>query len=277
MTIKVTHHEYIAEIKLSAADLLEAANQYWLGIPLLILFGLAFGSFATMASYRLPRGEDLVFKPSFCPSCQHVLSVWDLFPIFSWLFSKGKCRYCKTKIHIRYPLTELVMAILFVLVYCKTGISLVSLALLGLSVCLVIMTVTDIEHRIIPDSLQIAILLCGILYRYALDSEIYQYFSGLFFGLGFALALRYGFFLWKKREGLGMGDVKFFAVSGMFLGIKSFIPFLFFAGIFGIIFSLIWRKLGGEEEFPFGPALGASMLLCLLFPEYSVNLLYYYQ
>ncbi len=169
------------------------------------------------------------------------------------------------------------MASLFAVIYLKMGISLAAIAMLGLVICLIILIVTDLEHRIIPDEIQIAILVFGLLYRYALHSEIYQYFSGTLFGLAFALFLRYGFYLVRKREGLGMGDVKFFAASGMFLGVEAFMPFLFFSGIFGVIFSFFWKKLGGEEEFPFGPALAVAMLLCLLFPEYSVGLFYYYK
>lgn len=263
--------------ELSIAALAQALSDYRFGLPFFILFGLIFGSFATMASYRLPRREDLVFKQSHCPICTHKLGFFDLLPLFSWILSLGKCRHCHNKISIRYPLTELLMAGLFATIYLHIGFGLAPITMMGLSVCLVIMIVTDLEHRIIPDEIQIAILTLGIIYRFALDSEILQYFTGPLFGLLFALALRYGFYLWKKREGLGMGDVKFFAVCGMFLGIKAFIPFLFWSGVFGVIFSFFWKKINHEEEFPFGPALAASMLLCLIFPEYSVKLFYYYE
>ncbi len=262
-------------MEFTIAGIIEFLKDSRYGLPVFVLFGMVLGSFATMASYRIPRGEGLVIKPSRCPACGHRLGLLDLFPIFSWLVNTGKCRHCHAKISIRYPLTEIAMASLFILVYMKLGINLAAFAMLGLVVCLVIMVVTDLEHRIIPDSIQIALLLLGILYRYALDSNITEYFSGALLGLGFAFALRYGFFFWKKREGLGMGDVKFFAVAGMFLGIKAFIPFLFFSGIMGIIFSYFWKKLGGEEEFPFGPALAASMLFCLIFPEYASRIFYY--
>lgn len=71
------------------------------------LFGIQFGSFATMASYRIPRGDDIVFTPSHCPKCNHRLTILDLFPIFSWIFFRGKCRHCKAPISPRYPLIEL--------------------------------------------------------------------------------------------------------------------------------------------------------------------------
>ncbi len=263
-------------MQLTSSYIIEILNVTQYGLPIFLLLGLTFGSFATMASYRIPRGEGLVIKPSKCPKCGHRLGVWDLFPILSWVFTCGQCRHCKVKISLRYPLTEIAMGSLFCLIYYKFGFGLESLALLGLMVCLVILIITDLEHRIIPDSIQIAILLVGILYRFAKNSEIIEYFSTPIFGLALALALRYGFWLWKKKEGLGMGDVKFFTVAGMFLSIKSFMPFLFLSGTLGIIFAYFWKKLGGEEEFPFGPALAASMILCIVFPEYFVDLFYYH-
>ncbi len=238
------------------------------------IFGLIFGSFATMASYRIPRGEDLIYKKSRCPSCEHDLGFLDLFPVFSWVFSGGKCRHCKLKVSCRYPLTELVMGVLFVLIYMQSGLTLEALSLFGTVVCLVIMVVTDLEQRIIPDLIQIALVPLGILYLYSQNAEIHQYFTGPILGLTVAAALRQGFYLWKKREGLGMGDVKFFAVAGLFLGIDAFAPFMLYSGIIGVLFSIIWKMLGKGEEFPFGPALAISMLACLLFPQYTVNLFY---
>jgi leader peptidase (prepilin peptidase)/N-methyltransferase len=243
------------------------------GLIVYITFGLLFGSFATMASYRIPHGEDLIIKSSYCPKCNHRLGFFDLFPLFSWAFNKGQCHYCKTKISIRYPLTEITMAILFAIVYLKIGANLQGFTMLALAVCLVIMIVVDLEHQIIPDLIQIALIPIGILYRYSLDSEWHEYISGVAIGLITALALRYGFFLWKKREGLGMGDVKFFAVSGLFLSLKTFAPFLLISGLIGILTSLLWKKLGKGEEFPFGPALAIALFLCVVFPEYTVDLL----
>jgi leader peptidase (prepilin peptidase)/N-methyltransferase len=245
-----------------------------IGLIIFLIFGLLFGSFATMASYRIPRGEDLAIKPSYCPICNHRLGFFDLFPVFSWVLNKGKCHYCKAKINIRYPLIEITMAALFVIVYLKIGVNLQGFTMLGLAVCLVIMIVVDLEHQIIPDIIQIALISIGILYRYSLDSEWHEYISGPAIGLAIALALRYGFWLWKKREGLGMGDVKFFAVAGLFLGVKGFAPFMLFSGLIGIFTSLIWRRLGKGEEFPFGPSLAISIFLCTVFPEYTVNLLF---
>src|SRR5271154_5209537 len=85
--------------------------------------GLVFGSFITLASWRLPRGEDIIVKPSRCPKCENKLGFRDLWPVLSWALSKGKCRHCGTKVSARYPLIEIVTAALFLLVYSRYGIT----------------------------------------------------------------------------------------------------------------------------------------------------------
>jgi leader peptidase (prepilin peptidase)/N-methyltransferase len=111
------------------------------------VFGLLFGSFATMASYRIPRKEDLIVKSSHCPKCKHNLSWFDLFPLFSWLSTLGKCRYCGTKISARYPMIELSMATAFTLIYLSAGFNWLAILLAGLVVALVISGVIYLERK----------------------------------------------------------------------------------------------------------------------------------
>ena len=122
---------------------------------LLFIIGLAMGSFATMASYRIPRKEAWVKERSRCPHCKHTLSAKDLFPFFSWAIQRGKCRYCQIAISRRYPAIELATATSFVLIYYAHGLTPFSFPLYILSVSLIILTAIDLEHMIIPDGLQI--------------------------------------------------------------------------------------------------------------------------
>lgn len=246
-----------------------------IGVPLFFLIGTIFGSFATMICHRLPLGKDLIFKRSHCTNCNHVLGIKDLFPIFSWLFSGGKCRYCKTKIHIKYLLIELSLGCVFALIYYKIGLNLKALPIFGLALTLIIMIVIDFEYKIIPDSLQIILIPLGILFWYTSDRPASLLLWGPLVGFSIAFGLRWGFWIWKKKEGLGMGDVKFFTVGGLFLGVKAFVPFMLISGIIGVITGLIWQKLGKGKEFPFGPALAVTLFLCVVFPEYIVEILYF--
>lgn len=252
---------------------MESAIPQSFALLVTFIFGLLFGSFATMASYRLPRGEDLVIKPSRCPSCNHRLGFFDLFPVLTWIASRGSCRHCHTRIHWRYPATELAMGILFCVVYLHAGWTLYALSLYMVVLWLVIMTVVDFEHKIIPDLVHIILIPTAFLYHYALNHPWYAVFPGAILGLGTALALRYGFWVWKRREGLGWGDVKFFGVAGMFIGIEGFAPFMLLSGLLGIVIAIFWKKAGKGDEYPFGPAVGMSLLVCVLYHKYIIAFL----
>lgn len=241
-------------------------------ILLVIISGLVFGSFITCASYRLPLEIDVIRKPSFCPSCLNNLGVKDLFPLFSWLFSGGKCRHCQSKIHFRYPLIEVLTSTIFVALYTNYGFSAQGLILVGMAVMLLIMIVADLEHYIIPDVVHILLLPLGIAYRFATDSFSPDILWGFGVMTALALFLHYGYSALRGRAMLGFGDVKFFAVAGVWMD-AGFIPaFLLIAGVLGVVFGIIWKKLGKGEAFPFGPALAVSLFLCVLFPE--LNLLH---
>jgi prepilin signal peptidase PulO-like enzyme (type II secretory pathway) len=232
----------------------------------ILLFGLCFGSFITCMSYRLPLEMDAVKKPSFCPSCNNTLAARDLIPLFSWLFSGGKCRHCKTKISVRYPLIEIITAASFLGIYSLHGLTLLSILLMLFAVALLIMIVTDLEHFIIPDQIHIALLPLGLIYHYIKGSEPFDVAGGFLMGMALGLLLHHGYRILRKKEGLGYGDVKFFAVAGLWLTPLPMVPFLFLSGVFGVVFGLLWRLLGKGEYFPFGPALAFALLICVLWP-----------
>ena len=231
------------------------------------LLGLLFGSFVTMASYRIPRGQDIVIRRSHCVHCDHNLSVLDLFPLFSWLFHRGKCAYCAARISVRYPLIELSLCVLFLLIYSRYGLSPSLLILCLVSVCLMIMIVTDIEHYIIPNAINVALLPLALCYGWINHSPLLsQLLSGLA-GLAIGLILRGVMQLWKKKEGLGLGDVKFLGIVGGFISPITFPAFFFLAGVLGVISGLVWRLLGNGKLFPFGPALALALFICLMIPD----------
>ncbi len=240
-------------------------------IPVFVaLVGLAFGSFATLVSYRLPHESSIVFTRSQCPSCKHPLDALDLFPVISWLAHGGACRHCKAAVSIRYPLTELATMALFLLVYEQMGISVASVLCALLAVCIVILTVTDLEHQIIPDQIQWAMAVLAILWHALTPAgNLWDAGIGLLAGGGFGWALQNGYKLLRKRDGLGTGDVKFLAVAGLWLGPLGLVPLFLYSGILGIITALIWRMLGKGPIFPFGPALAFSMFLMVVFPEFQ--------
>ena len=232
------------------------------------LVGAAIGSFLTLATYRLPLGEPIGMTRSRCPSCHTPLRARDLFPILSWLFSRGRCRHCKTRVSVRYPLTELACALGGVAVAYYFGFTLEALALAGLWWCIVAIFVTDLEHTIILDEVQIAIVLFGALYHYAVGTDATAVISTGVVGLAIGLTLKYGFIYLRNKDGLGLGDVKLLFGVGIWLASSAtFVPFLFFSGVLGVVCGLAWRWLGHGAQFPFGPALAIALLMCVVWPE----------
>ncbi len=234
---------------------------------LVALSGLCFGSFVTLASYRLPREEDIVFKPSRCPNCDTTLEIPDLFPVLSWASARGRCRHCRVPIHWRYPAIEIATMALFLLVYQRYGIGLPALLLMGTAVALLIMIVADFEHYIIPDAVHLMLLPLGLGYAAATGRPWEVAFIGAALGLAIGLSLSYGYRALRGKEGLGLGDVKFLFVAGIWLGGVNLVPFLTLAGLIGIVTGIVWRASGKGVYFPFGPALAASLFACVVYPE----------
>ena len=263
----------------------------WFVICFVVLYGLSLGSFVTALSWRLPRGLSIFNyagnnKRSVCPSCETSLGLRDLVPVFSWLFSKGKCRHCKAPISIRYPLTELGTALLCLVFYWSIPIvqtSLLPLILfMTLAGTLMTIIVIDLEHKIIPNILNLTLALLGItfliLQHFEYQGSSFQLFENIKTALinmvifcVFSLVLRGAFMLVTKKDPLGLGDVKFFAAVGLWLNINVFPFFLVASGGFGILLGLIWQKITGEKAFPFGPALVLAFVLSLCIPEKIIS------
>ena len=229
--------------------------------------GVAFGSFASLVAHRLPLGQPVVTGRSRCPQCEHTLHMVDLVPVLSYLWNRGKCRHCAADISLRYPLIEIATAVLFVIVLAVVGPGLKAILLGLLAVGLVIMTVIDLEDQIIPDQISLALAGLGLAYHLASGAPADIWLSagiGALMGFLIAWALRVAFQRLKGREALGFGDVKFFAVAGLWTGIGGLADFMMLSGLAGILFAAGWRMRGGDAVFPFGPALAIGLFAVIL-------------
>ncbi|MGB0720024.1 MAG: prepilin peptidase [Bdellovibrionales bacterium] len=240
--------------------------------------GLAFGSFATALIYRVPRGqswasvkkEDKTHR-SACPSCQKQLTAWDLIPLFSWLILKGRCRNCKTPIPIFYPCTEILTLLACLAAYVIYGFSPQAALIIMLAPILTALLIIDIQHMILPNQLVLIAFILGLVFH---GLNIYTgaapLEAAMIYGGG---AIVFAVFAWGlgalmtkilKKDALGFGDVKFFAVVGLWLGAPSLGWFCMLSGILGVVLALLWEKLFKQKQFPFGPALIASFYGLLL-------------
>ncbi len=242
-----------------------------------VFVGLVLGSFATALAFRLPRGISLFSaERSRCPSCGHTLSALDLVPLLSWLCLRGKCRHCACPIGLRYPLIELATLALCLLFAKAYGVTVASAPLFAAAPILVAMFDIDLRYRIIPDGLNLALLLAGIL-ALGLGATGAEHFmqtlgaalGGLLLYGGGALALRQAGMLALKREALGLGDVKLYAAAGFWLGLNvdAAVLFLIVSGLLGVAFTLGWKKKTGQPEAPFAPPLILAFIVALcLYP-----------
>ncbi len=252
---------------------------FFIEMAFVVFLGLALGSFATALSYRLPREISIVTRArSQCPSCGHVLESADLVPLFSWVFLRGKCRHCRAHIGMRYPLIELATLALCLLFFFVYGLSAQTIFVFALAPVLVAIIDIDLWHQIIPDSLNTAIAVIGIVVlavnagmaahpvHFLMTRGIQACCGVLAYGGG-AWLLRAAAGVILKREALGLGDVKFFAAAGFWLGLNameaSFLMIV--SGGAGVILALLWKKRGDAAEVPFGPSLVIAFIfvLCL--------------
>lgn len=247
-----------------------------------IFVGLVFGSFATALIYRVPRNiswwsvnsrtQDAV--RSACTHCGEKLKPVDLIPLFSWLFNAGKCRYCRAPISLTYPLAELMSCAAVIGVYAVYGLSYEALFIMAVIPFLVALFFIDIETMRLPDQLVLISGLIGLFYvafllysapsidemKTVLSMKATGFFvyGALIWGLGKITS-----FVLKKPS-LGFGDVKFYLVAGLWLGI-DFIPvYMILCGICGIVFGLFYTRIYKIKFFPFGPAIILSLYICLI-------------
>lgn len=234
---------------------------------LVFIIGTIMGSFFNVCIYRIPRGESISYPPSHCVGCNHKLAALDLVPIFSYIFLRGKCRYCGERISWQYPLVELLTGGLYVGLYMKFGMDM-HLLFYGILVSiLIIISVIDIYHSIIPPSLVIIGSVCAILFnlmgwgRPFLDG-IY----GALAGAGVIILMDLLALVFFKKQGMGGGDMKLMAMIGLFMGLKYvLLSMLFSIYIGGIIFIILMLmgKIQKTEYIPFGPFLSIGTLVSL--------------
>lgn len=230
------------------------------------LVAACFGSFITLIVYRLPRDEPVLASRSRCPSCHTTLGVRDLVPVLSYLLSRGTCRHCQVRIPSRYFWIEILTVAVTLGLLAHYGPTLQWGVMTALAYCLMAMVMIDLEHYVIPNELQVVMAGLGLLEWYVLKQEPWPALIAAAVAGALGLAVRYGFWWVKKKHGLGLGDVKFFAVAALWLGLTGFAPFLFYSGLMGLALGVAWRLAGRGERFPFGPALAASLWICLTFP-----------
>jgi leader peptidase (prepilin peptidase) / N-methyltransferase len=260
------------------------------------LFGLVIGSFLNVCIVRIPERKSIVLPSSACPKCGAVIRPWDNIPVLSWLLLRGKCRECKTKISVMYPVVELLTALLFWACYSAFGLTTEALKWAIFSALMIVLVFTDMRERILPDVVTYSGFVAGLLLSLVtkpsdgtalwLARRMFEFpppvpvlslgdaLLGAAFGSGLLWIVAELYFRLRGREGMGFGDVKMMLMAGAFLGLKRTLLTILAGSVLGSVLGLAFmlaRRKESDYELPFGSFLGMAAVLVVFFGTPVVN------
>ncbi len=233
-----------------------------------LVLGLVLGSFLNVVIYRLPRGISIVWPPSHCPVCKHRLSWKDNIPLFSYLWLRGRCRYCGARISPQYPLIEALNALVYLALAWRFGFHWTLGFYWAMASLILALSVIDLQHHRLPDPLTLSLGVVGLAYQVFQHRPLYGLLGSL---VGLAIgALIYFLASWiYGPEAFGLGDVKYLAAIGAWGGPFAVPVILFVASLLGTLWGLgvAWRRRTLRVGIPFGPFLSIALLLTTLLPQ----------
>lgn len=259
------------------------------------LFGLLVGSFLNVCIYRLPRNESVVTPRSHCLACGHLISWYENIPLASYVALRGRCSACRAPISPQYFLVELANGLLWAGLMAWFGPSLAFMKFAIFASLMLALTIVDLKERILPDELTLTGVVLGVGFSLFLpvgdglaawltnrlgiwpDAMLSALDSLLGIAAGaFSLWLvREAYFLWRKVEGMGFGDLKLMAAIGAFLGPKLALLTIFLGALsgalIGSVFIMLFRNRDTRYELPFGTFLGAVALVAALWGKEMVQ------
>ncbi|MFA5144216.1 MAG: prepilin peptidase [Candidatus Omnitrophota bacterium] len=254
-----------------------------MAVMAVFLFGLVLGSFLNVCIYRMPKGESIVVPASHCPKCKKAIAWYDNIPVFSYAALGGKCRSCKARIRLRYPVVEALTALVLTALFLKFCITPKFFTYSIMTCGLIVATFVDFEIQEIPDEISLGGLAAGFLLAFIFPSILNETMrsraiigsaAGALAGAGsiyFMGAIGKAAF---KKEAMGGGDVKLMAMIGSFIGLKLVILTFFIAPFLGAVPGIILKLRKGAEIIPYGPFLSAAALVSIFFGNKIISLLF---
>lgn len=231
------------------------------------LFGLVVGSFLNVCIYRMPRGVSVVWPASACGSCTRPLRWFENIPVVSWLVLRGRCARCQAPISVQYPIVEVTTALLFAAVAALTPVGPLLAARLLLVAALVVLFAIDLEHQILPNAITLPGIVVGFAFALVGPPGWRASLIGIALGAGLLYGVAAGYYLLRKEEGLGMGDVKMLAMIGAFLGWQQVLLTLVLASFSGAIIGvglIAVQKGSMKYALPFGTFLAVGAAFAML-------------
>ncbi|MBS3818569.1 prepilin peptidase [bacterium] len=241
----------------------------------IIGFGLVWGSFLNVVIYRLPRRKSLIKPASSCPQCGQKIKPYDNIPIFSYLLLKGKCRSCGAKIPFSYPLVEILTPLCFVLLFLYYGGKVHFFTSCLFASLLIVLGFIDYFHQVLPDELTLPGLGLALVYSLVReDLGFTQSLLGAAVGAGFLFLVYGSYYLLRKKEGMGMGDVTMMLLVGAYLGWKMAFFTLILASFVGALVGLLlilFKRKNFQYSLPFGTFLAPAAFVALLWGERIIH------
>ena len=228
---------------------------------LIFLFGIVIGSFLNVCIYRIPKGEDIVKVNSHCMTCGYQLKWYDLIPIFSYIFLRGKCRKCKTKLSCQYPIIEAVNGFMYVLIFAVNGLNVESGIYSLMASALLVLSVIDFRTYEIPFGINVFLFVLGVIRCVFGKGDRGTLMIGFFAVSLFLLLLS----LLTRGAAIGGGDIKLMAAAGLLLGWKLIILAFVMGCIAGSVVHLFRMKVcGAGRMLALGPYLSVGIFIAAL-------------
>jgi leader peptidase (prepilin peptidase) / N-methyltransferase len=234
----------------------------------LAILGLAVGSFLNVCIHRLPRKGSIVQPPSSCPNCGYVLRWIDNIPVLSYAMLGGRCRKCKTRISIRYPIVEISTMAIFLVHYFVFGLDVILVPRLLFASILIVLFAIDLEHHLLPNVITLPGIVVGLAFSTMVPPGFMDAALGTVLGGAILWLIGEAYYRYSGVEGMGGGDVKMLAMIGAFLGWKLVILTLVFSSFAGALVGLLViaiRRGGMKYALPYGTFLSIAGLVSSLF------------
>jgi leader peptidase (prepilin peptidase)/N-methyltransferase len=244
---------------------------YGINDVLIFILGLIVGSFSNVCIYRIPKNESIIYPASHCPKCRTKIKPIDNIPLLSYILLKGRCRNCKSKISIQYPIVEFLTGLIYLIIYLTYGLSIQSLIYIILSSALLIIAFIDLNEQIVPDEISLPGIAAGFILSFFVPYiSFINSALGVVVGGGIILIIGMAGSVIFKKEAMGGGDVKLAAMIGAFLGWRYIVISLFlgfFLGALAGIILIISKIKSREDTVPFGPFIVLGSFITLLWCE----------
>jgi leader peptidase (prepilin peptidase)/N-methyltransferase len=213
------------------------------------VLGALVGSFLNVVIARLPKGENIAWPGSHCPQCGDPIPWYLNVPVLSWLALRGRCRACKARISLRYPVVELLTATLFVACVARFQASWATVVAWVFVSSLVVITFVDIDIWEIPDEISLPGIVVGMVVRpLVFDVPWWSGLVGAVLGAGILWFVRWVYQVLRNAEGMGLGDVKLLGMIGAFVGPGGLLPVVLVSSLFGSLIGILVLVFGPSEE-----------------------------